>query len=104
MDLAHGPPPLKMRKERQYGIRWCDLSPGHMPESSRKSTRAQAVHEIPAHSGKTPGPSTGDITGLLLVWGRGDDKALEELIPLVYEELRRPAGRAAVLRHGADPR
>ena len=47
---------------------------------------------MPAHSGKTPGPSTGDITGLLLVWGRVVDKALEELIPLVYEELHRPAG------------
>ena len=52
---------------------------------------------MPAHSGKTPGPSTCDITGLLLVWGRGDDKALEDLIPLVYEELRRLAGRADAL-------
>jgi RNA polymerase sigma factor (TIGR02999 family) len=33
------------------------------------------------------------VTGLLLAWGRGEPKALEELIPLVYEELRRRAGR-----------
>lgn len=31
------------------------------------------------------------ITQLLLDWGAGDDAALEELIPLVYQELRRLA-------------
>ena len=48
---------------------------------------------MPGQSGKPPGSSTGDITGLLLAWGRGDEKALEDLIPLVYEELRRLADR-----------
>jgi len=32
-----------------------------------------------------------DITALLLDWGNGDKAALDELIPLVYEELRRMA-------------
>lgn len=32
-----------------------------------------------------------DITGLLLDWGKGDRSALDELIPLVYKELRRMA-------------
>jgi len=32
-----------------------------------------------------------DITGLLLAWNAGDDKALEALVPTVYEELRRMA-------------
>jgi RNA polymerase sigma factor (TIGR02999 family) len=40
----------------------------------------------------TPPPS--DVTALLLAWGRGDADAREELIPLVYAELRRLAGRA----------
>jgi RNA polymerase sigma-70 factor (ECF subfamily) len=42
----------------------------------------------PARSGVT-----GDITQLLLEWRRGDESALERLMPLVYEELRRLARR-----------
>ena len=34
---------------------------------------------------------TGNITQLLLQWRRGDDSALEQLMPLVYEELHRLA-------------
>jgi RNA polymerase sigma-70 factor (ECF subfamily) len=38
-------------------------------------------------------PSTRDVTALLQAWGRGDQAALEELLPLVYGELRRQAAR-----------
>lgn len=38
-------------------------------------------------------PAPADITELLMAWGRGDQKALEELMPLVYDELRRLAHR-----------
>ncbi|MGI8837772.1 MAG: sigma-70 family RNA polymerase sigma factor [Pyrinomonadaceae bacterium] len=34
-----------------------------------------------------------EITGLLLAWGGGDKAALDKLIPLVYQELRRLAHR-----------
>jgi len=33
------------------------------------------------------------ITQLLLAWGKGDQAALEELMPLVYDELRKVAAR-----------
>jgi RNA polymerase sigma factor (TIGR02999 family) len=36
--------------------------------------------------------STPDVTRLLIDWSNGDEKALEELMPLVYGELRRLAG------------
>jgi RNA polymerase sigma factor (TIGR02999 family) len=36
-------------------------------------------------------PSRRDVTTMLLAWQHGDEKALEGLIPLVYEELRRLA-------------
>jgi DNA-directed RNA polymerase specialized sigma24 family protein len=39
----------------------------------------------------------GEITRLLQAWGRGDAAARDELIPVVYGELRRRA--AAHLRH-----
>ena len=33
------------------------------------------------------------VTGLLLKWGRGDEGALEQLIPLVHRELHQIAQR-----------
>jgi len=35
----------------------------------------------------------GQVTELLRAWGQGDEQALERLTPLVYQELRRIAGR-----------
>jgi RNA polymerase sigma-70 factor, ECF subfamily len=36
----------------------------------------------------------GEVTSLLTAWGRGDQNALNELMPLVYNELHRMARRA----------
>ena len=41
--------------------------------------------------------SSPDVTQLLLRWRGGDKQALEQLTPLVYDELRRLAGH--YLRH-----
>src|SRR5256885_17241871 len=41
----------------------------------------------------TPSVSQQRVTDLLERWGHGDDSALAELTPLVYEELRRLAHR-----------
>jgi RNA polymerase sigma-70 factor, ECF subfamily len=38
-------------------------------------------------------PSPKEVTRLLVDWGDGDKAALDELIPLVYDELRRLAAR-----------
>lgn len=38
-------------------------------------------------------PPTRDVTPLLLDWCNGDEKALDKLIPLVYDELHRQAER-----------
>jgi RNA polymerase sigma-70 factor (ECF subfamily) len=38
-----------------------------------------------------------DITGLLVAWGKGDGAALETLVPLVQQELRRVASRQMAL-------
>jgi RNA polymerase sigma factor (TIGR02999 family) len=38
-----------------------------------------------------------NVTQLLIGWGRGDKEALDKLVPLVYDELRRQAAR--YLRH-----
>jgi RNA polymerase sigma-70 factor, ECF subfamily len=37
--------------------------------------------------------SSRDVTGLLLAWGRGDEEALQKLMPLVYEQLHSAARR-----------
>src|SRR5919202_5445976 len=38
-----------------------------------------------------PQPSTHEVTQLLIAWSDGDKSALDKLMPLVYEELRRLA-------------
>src|SRR5215207_1630383 len=38
-------------------------------------------------------PSSHDVTALLQAWSRGEPAALNELLPLVYGELRRQAAR-----------
>ena len=38
-------------------------------------------------------PAPHEITGLLVAWSDGDESALDRLIPLVYEELRKLAHR-----------
>ena len=39
----------------------------------------------------TDDPRAHEVTGLLLSWREGDAAALDRLIPLVYDELRRVA-------------
>ena len=39
------------------------------------------------------GPSSLEVTQLLLAWSQGEQTALEKLVPLVYAELRRLARR-----------
>lgn len=41
----------------------------------------------------TPGPQRGEITELLIQWRNGDRDSLEQLIPLVYDQLREIANR-----------
>lgn len=40
-----------------------------------------------------PAPSSQAVTRLLLAWGEGDEAALEQLMPVVHDELRRLARR-----------
>jgi RNA polymerase sigma factor (TIGR02999 family) len=47
----------------------------------------------PREPRKPPASPPGDVTRLLLAWSQGDSKALEVLIPLVYDELHRLAER-----------
>ncbi len=44
---------------------------------------------------------SGDVTRLLISWSEGDSGAMEQVAPLIYDELRR-LGRA-VLRSGPQP-
>ncbi len=37
--------------------------------------------------------STQEVTQLLLAWREGDEEALQQLVPVVYQELRRLAHR-----------
>ena len=48
---------------------------------------------MPVDTRKPPAQPPGEVTRLLADWSRGDTKALEPLIPLVYDELHRLAER-----------
>jgi len=54
------------------------------PNSTKiRSSREAWVTEVPEH----------ELTQLLRAWSQGDERALEKLVPLVYEELHRLARR-----------
>jgi RNA polymerase sigma factor (TIGR02999 family) len=46
--------------------------------------------------------SQGEVTSLLTAWGKGDQNALNELMPLVYNELHRMARRAWIGQNHAN--
>src|SRR5262245_9512312 len=48
-----------------------------------------------------PAPGPGEISRLVVAWNGGDEGALEELIPIVYPELRRIA-RLHLARRASD--
>jgi RNA polymerase sigma factor (TIGR02999 family) len=59
---------------------------------SEKPIRHCIISNFSAGEFKTMSqPPSSQITQLLLAWGNGEKRALEELMPLVYDELRRLA-------------
>ena len=51
---------------------------------------------------KVDDESPSDVTLLLVAWQQGSQQALDDLIPLVYQELRRIASRARRNERGGD--
>ena len=47
-----------------------------------------------------PQDRSGEVTKLLLQWKQGDGQALKQILPLVYDELRRIAHRHLQAEHG----
>ena len=71
------------------------MGPKESPTTSRKAAQDDAQGE-PQHS----------VTDLLFAWGKGDPKAGERLMPLVYDELRRRAAsylRREKVNHTLQP-
>ena len=63
-----------------------------MTEERQPSDQAAALHPQKAYHDHTVGDPH-QVTRLLRQWGNGDEAALNELIPLVHDELRRIARR-----------
>jgi RNA polymerase sigma factor (TIGR02999 family) len=51
------------------------------------------MSEIPTAKGSSANPQSADVTKLLLAWEAGNTEALDQLLPVVYRELRRMARR-----------
>ena len=60
-------------------------TPGVPPPSLRAPSTGDAMTD------STRDPAAGDASRLLLDWGAGDRRALDQMLPLVYEELHRLA-------------
>ena len=61
----------------------------HAPEASEvEADQGSADLEIDAPA---DAERTGEVTRLLSTWKSGDERAAEDLLPLVYDELRRLA-------------
>ena len=61
------------------------------------SLRLRSILQDPAYNERAMDPDSKDVTLLLQRVGAGDNNAADELVPLLYQELRRMAG--AYLRH-----
>ena len=67
------------------GVEWAS--------SLKQIGHPQTLAPVVAEDEAVTAPSSHQVTGLLLAWGRGDEAALEQLVPLVHGELRRLARR-----------
>ena len=66
---------------------------------SRKANTASRALQITDNESQTTS-EIGEITRWLKIWGEGDERAFEALLPLVYENLR---GRAGAYLRGQRP-
>jgi RNA polymerase sigma factor (TIGR02999 family) len=58
--------------------------------------------ELPEHPAEAPSPAaSGDVTSLLQATDAGDRVALDRVLPLLYEDLRRLARRQLAREHGS---
>jgi RNA polymerase sigma factor (TIGR02999 family) len=75
---------------------------GMQPPPEPSAQRRLRAPPEPHGSGPEPasGAAASSITELLLAWSAGDRTALDALLPIVYDELRRQA-RCALRREGA---
>ena len=70
---------------------------GQVPRRGKaRAIGVAGTEQLRIRSGRKTGPMSeppgGDVTTLLKRWGTGDESALDELFPIVYDELRRVAG------------
>lgn len=88
-------PPAYRRAGSQLGSR------RFPPDEIAGMQHPPAKHEAPPIARARAATDGGaDITGLLTAWQAGDERALNDLLPVVYDELRRQARRA--LRREAE--
>ena len=85
LNAGHGAQPLKQ---------WAGEAAGTREETAHIAGRAPQTGEKGVSGEEGDAKDHRPVTGLLQAWSRGDEGALEELTPLVYEELRRLARSA----------
>ena len=61
--------------------------------SGAQNLTATAMQRPTGHEDDLKTPPWGEVSGLLRAWSDGDQRALEKLTPIVYDELHRLARR-----------
>src|SRR5438876_2695680 len=74
-------PPLSYREKGEETL---SIQAG---KQQKRHTCLRKPRDMPGDTRKPPASPPGDVTRLLAAWSQGDTGALEELIPLVYDEL-----------------
>ena len=69
-----------------------DCSAPNANEAQRTALWFLSYNALPESAFKMP-ETQPNVTKLLLGWGNGDKEALDQLVPIVYDELRRQAAR-----------
>lgn len=64
-----------------------------MPSAALDSDTLRRAGWTETSRGRVATPTPGEVTRILHAWGKGDQQALDQLMPLVYGELRRIARR-----------
>src|SRR5256885_13684329 len=80
--------PLRTQTKTAISRNFCD----HESRTACRSISRRAWLNPCRERGSMPTPPANDVTQLLLDWSKGDQAALAQLMPVVYQELRKLAG------------
>src|SRR5215469_11652577 len=81
---------IRTGSNHEYRLGASEAKPPLLSGSTERYNSGRSVVQFMSWRGAMA-PSQGDVTQLLIAWSNGDQTALDKLMPLVHEDLRRRA-------------